>query len=63
MSEVKQVDDVLGGEEAWADAPLAPNVNCPHCGHGEARFREMQTRSADEPMTIFYRCCKCGKGW
>ena len=27
----------------------------PKCGNGRAYFRQMQTRSADEPMTTFYR--------
>mmetsp|Transcript_10942 Transcript_10942/g.20663 ORF Transcript_10942/g.20663 Transcript_10942/m.20663 type:complete len:110 (+) Transcript_10942:120-449(+) len=36
---------------------------CPNCGHGEAQFQQMQTRSADEASTIIYRCCKCGHKW
>ncbi|GFP88199.1 retrovirus-related pol polyprotein from transposon tnt 1-94 [Phtheirospermum japonicum] len=27
-------------------------VSCPDCDHGEATFTQVQTRSADEPMTI-----------
>ncbi|GER36615.1 DNA-directed RNA polymerase subunit [Striga asiatica] len=38
-------------------------VSCPACGHGEASYIEVQTRSADEPMTIFYRCTKCKSTW
>jgi len=40
-------------------------ATCPYCGHGEAAFREFQTRSADEPATLFYRCLneKCQKQW
>lgn len=58
----KEVDDVLGGESAWelADATEAP---CPKCGHNQANFFQMQTRSADEPMTTFYRCKKCTHQW
>jgi len=40
-------------------------ATCPYCGHGEAAFKEFQTRSADEPATLFYRCLneKCQKQW
>ncbi|XP_044756423.1 DNA-directed RNA polymerase III subunit RPC10 [Coccinella septempunctata] len=39
--------------------------NCPKCNHPKAYYHQMQTRSADEPMTIFYRCCdpKCNYSW
>uniref|UniRef100_A0A7S3GG99 DNA-directed RNA polymerase III subunit RPC10 n=1 Tax=Palpitomonas bilix TaxID=652834 RepID=A0A7S3GG99_9EUKA len=58
----KEVDDVFGGEEAWENADTA-RTTCPNCGHAEAYFMQIQTRSADEPSTIFYRCCKCHHEW
>lgn len=36
---------------------------CPKCEHDRAYFMQIQTRSADEPMTTFYKCCKCGHRW
>lgn len=38
-------------------------VTCPKCGYGEAYYTIRQTRAADEPETIFYRCCKCNYQW
>jgi len=38
-------------------------VRCPKCGHDEVIVWMMQTRSADEPPTRFYRCLKCGYTW
>ena len=60
----KQVEDVLGGEEAWANVAQT-DATCPKCGHKKAFFREVQTRSADEPATIFYRCENhaCANQW
>jgi DNA-directed RNA polymerase subunit M len=47
------------------DAPLPStyDVICPVCGHNEAKWWTVQTRSADEPMTQFFRCVKCGHTW
>lgn len=36
---------------------------CKRCGKSKTKYWEMQTRSADEPMTIFIRCLNCGKEW
>lgn len=36
---------------------------CPSCEHGEAFFMEIQTRSADEPASLFFRCAKCAARW
>jgi DNA-directed RNA polymerase III subunit RPC11 len=36
---------------------------CLYCDSERATFIEMQTRSADEPMTVFYQCVSCKKVW
>lgn len=63
--ERKQIDDVLGGEDAWKNvdqtdgelitSSLADDpADCPKCQEcHRAYFRQMQIRSADEPMTTF----------
>ena len=33
------------------------------CGGKKTTQHEMQTRSADEPMTIFIHCVTCGNRW
>uniref|UniRef100_A0A1D1XWJ0 DNA-directed RNA polymerase subunit n=1 Tax=Anthurium amnicola TaxID=1678845 RepID=A0A1D1XWJ0_9ARAE len=60
----KEVEPVFSWEEAMSSAPKT-QVTCPRCNGGEAYFRQMQIRSADEPMTIFYMCCngKCKYEW
>eukprot|EP00947_MAST-08B_sp_MAST-8B-sp1_P002314 g2314.t1 len=58
----KAVDDVLGGEAAWENVDQTDTV-CPHCRHNRAYFMMVQTRSADEPMTVFYKCVKCKQRW
>ncbi|PXF47523.1 DNA-directed RNA polymerase III subunit RPC10 [Gracilariopsis chorda] len=60
----KQVEDVLGGEAAWELAD-STDIPCPRCSHPKAYYFQMQTRSADEPMTTFYRCAnaECAHQW
>jgi DNA-directed RNA polymerase subunit M len=36
---------------------------CSECGHKEAHFDLKQTRSADEPETRIFTCCKCRHTW
>lgn len=33
---------------------------CGRCGHNEMTYKTRQMRSADEGMSIFYHCVKCG---
>ncbi len=54
--------NVLGEGDQQGTLPTV-NVNCPKCGHGEAVWWMLQTRSADEPTTQFYRCIKCEHTW
>jgi len=60
----KKVGDVLGSEEAWKSADTTEEA-CPSCGHATAYYQQIQTRSADEPSSIFYRCMnpKCRHQW
>ncbi|KAL7753410.1 RNA polymerase III C11 subunit [Sorochytrium milnesiophthora] len=60
----KEVDDVLGGEKAWQNVDSI-EATCPKCDHPRAYFMQIQIRSADEPMSIFYKCCNhdCGYRW
>jgi len=36
---------------------------CNGCNMRKCTYYELQTRSADEPMTIFIQCLNCGKRW
>lgn len=36
---------------------------CKKCGGDKTTQTEMQTRSADEPMTVFITCVDCGNSW
>ena len=47
-------NDVL----AWSD-----QYTCSRCKQSKVRFFELQTRSADEPMTLHIICGVCGKRW
>lgn len=38
-------------------------ANCPNCQHDRAYYEEFQTRSADEPATIFFTCTSCQHKW
>lgn len=60
----KEVDDVLGGQGAWDNVDQT-TAQCPidACGNDKAYFFQLQIRSADEPMTTFYKCTKCSHQW
>jgi len=36
---------------------------CSKCGKRETTYYQLQTRSADEPMTTFHTCVRCGHRW
>jgi DNA-directed RNA polymerase subunit M/transcription elongation factor TFIIS len=57
--QVKQETQALEGEKDMA----TDMFKCTRCGKRQCTYYELQTRSADEPMTIFIRCIPCGKQW
>ena len=54
--------NVLEGSEGKEALPTI-EAECEKCGHGEAVWWMLQTRSADEPTTQFFRCTSCGYTW
>jgi transcription elongation factor S-II len=38
-------------------------IKCPKCKKSNTTYNQVQTRSADEPMTTFCFCNECGKRW
>lgn len=38
-------------------------LKCQSCKSNTVQTRELQTRSSDEPMTVFCHCLTCGKRW
>ncbi|OTB03925.1 hypothetical protein M426DRAFT_321227 [Hypoxylon sp. CI-4A] len=60
----REREDMFGGAKAWENAEKMP-VQCTNsaCSGTEAFFMQIQIRSADEPMTMFYKCLTCGTRW
>ncbi|EYU32275.1 hypothetical protein ABFS82_02G177600 [Erythranthe guttata] len=59
----KPIDPIFSEDDQNINSNKTTGVSCPDCNHGEATFFQVQTRSADEPMTIFYTCTKCKRTW
>lgn len=50
-------------DEDEIDTKPKTNEKCPECGNNEAYHWQIQTRSADEPATRFFKCTECGNTW
>lgn len=55
----------LKKEASTIDPDTAPDgaFTCGRCRSRKTTYYQLQTRSADEPMTNFISCLKCGKRW
>ena len=65
--EIKKQDtksdiNVIAESEGKETLPTI-KIHCEKCGNDEAVWWMLQTRSADEPTTQFYRCIKCSYTW
>ena len=49
--------------ESSEEALPIVDAECPKCGHDKAYFWTLQTRSADEAETRFFRCVQCKYTW
>jgi len=54
--------NVLAENEGEETLPTI-KIECEKCKNDEAVWWMLQTRSADEPTTQFYRCTKCRYTW
>ena len=48
---------------AQAEHSIIASLQCSKCGQHKVTYIEAQTRSADEPMTVFCTCLNCGRSW
>jgi DNA-directed RNA polymerase subunit M/transcription elongation factor TFIIS len=55
--------DILGGKSAWDNVDRTTIFCSKCCQQVLAYFVQIQIRSADEPMTIFYKCSTCQFQW
>ena len=53
---------IMDGENHGEILPTI-NIDCPKCNNNLAVWWMLQTRSADEATTQFYRCSKCNHTW
>ena len=44
-------------------AAATDTFTCRKCKGNQCTYYQMQTRSADEPMTVFVNCITCGNRW
>ncbi len=56
------LDEVVIIEEKREALPKIRLI-CPKCSNKEAVWWMQQTRSTDEPPTLFFRCTKCKHSW
>jgi len=62
----KIIDDKLAKDmAALEDKPksMSTEFKCAKCKGREVVYQELQTRSADEPMTVFFTCLICNHKW
>jgi transcription elongation factor S-II len=62
----KLIEDKKIRDETRYDPKLeasTDNFTCRKCKSKECSYYQLQTRSADEPMTTFVTCLDCGKRW
>jgi len=60
LKEIQQ--EARRGDRHMRDATCTM-FTCHKCGQNKTTYFQLQTRSADEPMTTFVTCCNCGNHW
>lgn len=58
-----KVEEKLEVVDAEATVNTVVDAECPKCRNDKAENWDVQTRSADEPATRFFKCTKCKHTW
>lgn len=53
-------NEAVRGQNQQASTDM---FQCGKCRQRKCTYYQMQTRSADEPMTTFVQCVNCGNRW
>jgi len=56
-------DGIDGSRLAQVEGTKTDLLKCGKCGKRNCTYNQIQTRSADEPMTTFVLCNECGNRW
>ncbi len=60
-------DAALAAESDYAERhgmiATTTTFTCGKCKQNKTTYRQLQTRSSDEPMTTFVTCLNCGNRW
>lgn len=59
-SQAKALRDTQAAQDTEAETD---QFKCGRCGKRRCKYYQLQTRSADEPMTTFVTCVNCGNRW
>lgn len=57
------LDDASFSEDMLTSSVVPGGCPNEDCTSKQAYFYQLQTRSADEPPTSFYKCIECSKQW
>jgi transcription elongation factor S-II len=60
---LKEKQMIIDKVNALADEDYIGLYQCSKCKSMKTTYYQLQTRSADEPMTTFVTCVNCGKRW
>jgi transcription elongation factor S-II len=60
---LKEKQMLIDKANALANEDYTGLYQCSKCKSMKTTYYQLQTRSADEPMTTFVTCVNCGKRW
>ena len=60
---IKERDNAREQAKAQMDEDYVGQFKCGKCKSVKTTYYQMQTRSADEPMTTYVTCMSCGSKW
>lgn len=55
--------NLLNSQTSIDDSAETDQFKCSKCKQSRCKYYQLQTRSADEPMTTFVTCVNCGNKW